>query len=97
VQTIEEDFMEADDSITELFGSLIDPEGRTSDTATSNFQKAPRPDTSKFRLEGLKKFKPGSFDRSSPSTDGHRARGAHGSDLSPTVEIDGLDYAGRFT
>ncbi|XP_060573034.1 uncharacterized protein LOC132730956 isoform X2 [Ruditapes philippinarum] len=93
VQTIEEDFMEADDSITELFGSLIDPEGRTSDNATSNFQKGPRPDTSKFRLEGLKKFKPRSFDRNSPSTDGHHARGAHGSDLSPTVEIDGLDYA----
>lgn len=94
VQEIEEDFKDADDSITELFKDLIDPEGRTSDPITSDFRSGPRPDTSKFRLEGLKKFKPRSFDESSPRSEGHYGRGHYVSDLSPTVEIDGLDYAG---
>ncbi|XP_045196989.2 uncharacterized protein LOC123551839 isoform X2 [Mercenaria mercenaria] len=93
MQAIEEQFIDADDSITEIFGSLIDPEGRTSSSVTPNFRAGSRPDTSKLRLEGLKKCKPRSFDRTSPRSERHQAHGAFISDLSPTVEIDGFDYA----
>lgn len=89
-----EHFIDADDSITELFGSLIDPAGSVkSESVTSNLGRA-RPDTSKLRLEGLTKFKPKGFDRNSPREGLQHTSRAFVSDLSPTVEIDGLDYAG---
>lgn len=93
VGKIEEEFIHADDSITELFGSLIDPEGSVEEETVTGHVRRPRPDTSHLKLEGLKKFKPRSFDKSSPLDALHRTTQGFVSNLSPTVEIDGFDFA----
>ncbi|KAL4232882.1 hypothetical protein ACF0H5_007569 [Mactra antiquata] len=86
IAEIEEKFVDTTDSITGLFESLIDP---STSVASSN-----RPDTSKLRLNGLKKCRP----RSPPSSHHYVSHRDFFSERLPSlVEIDGVDEADGVT